>query len=109
MTVFRIKLNVKAIKDPRDYHQITEAIVLDERSGERFLQELDRFLSSLNQQKLDNNAKIKQLKYFIQSYKLQDITYDTNLITINAERNISNKEGDLRINFERFSYSFSSQ
>jgi len=97
MTVYKIKYRFKSTKKPNINNEIIDYILLDKNTGQEFLQELDKFIVELEDLSIDNSTKIKKLKYFIKSYKFKDISLDTKLITINAERNTTNKKGILNI------------
>jgi hypothetical protein len=97
MTLYKIKYCFKSIKEPNINNVIIENILLDDKTGEIFLQDLQKFIDKLEALSIDNNAKVKKLKYFIKSYKLKDISYDTKLIKIFAKRNIDDKKGYLKI------------
>ncbi len=97
MTLFKINYRLRSIKDPFNYREIIENIVLDENTGKVFLKEFKKILKNLESLKIDNNIKIKKLKYFLKSYKLKDISNETKEIIIKAHRNIENKKGALKI------------
>jgi len=102
---YKIKINLKKINGCDENLFRREIILLDDKTGERFLKEFDAYLEMLNALSFDNNMKVKQLKYFIHTYKVHDITYNPKVVTINAERNVRNNSGKIRVDSENYSFS----
>ena len=101
---YKIKINLKKVKSSNDFDREFDTILLDEEMGEQFLKEFDVFVDMLNELPFDDNTKVKRLKYFVKSYKIHDITHNPKLITINAERNISKKNGKISLESEQYNY-----
>ncbi len=105
---YKIKINFEKINGCDENHFRSETILLDDFTGERFIKELNVYLEMLNALSFDNNTKVKQLKYFLHTYKVHDITHDPKIITINAMRDINNKAGKINVDSECYSFNLQS-